>query len=101
MAGWNQSSIDMQSSRILIAGGAGYIGSHAAKAMRLAGCEPVVFDDLTSGHEHAVRRGPLVRGDIRNTEALRAAIRQYRPDALMQFAARIDVAEGEKDPSHF
>ena len=39
--------------RILIAGGAGYIGSHAAKAVRLAGHEPVVLDDLTSGHEHA------------------------------------------------
>jgi UDP-arabinose 4-epimerase len=87
--------------RILITGGAGYIGSHTAKALRLAGREPIVFDDLTSGHEHAVRWGPLVKGDIRDAEALRAAIRQYRPDAVMQFAARIEVGEGERNATHF
>lgn len=87
--------------RILICGGAGYIGSHAAKALRQAGREPIVFDDLTSGHEHAVRWGPLVKGDVRNADALRAAIREHKPDAVMQFAARIEVGEGEKDPAHF
>ncbi len=87
--------------RILICGGAGYIGSHAAKALRLAGREPVVFDDLTSGHEHAVRWGPLVKGDVRDAQALRAAIREHKPDAVMQFAARIEVGEGERDPAHF
>jgi UDP-glucose-4-epimerase GalE len=87
--------------RIMIVGGAGYVGSHAAKAVRLAGREPVVFDDLSSGREHAVKWGPLVRGDIRNADAVRAAIREYRPDAVMQFAARIEVGEGEKDPAHF
>jgi UDP-glucose-4-epimerase GalE len=87
--------------RILVTGGAGYIGSHAAKALRLAGREPVVFDDLSCGHAHAVRWGPLVEGDIRDGEALRAAIRRYRPDAVMNFAARIEVGEGEKDPAHF
>src|SRR5215510_14242442 len=87
--------------RILVAGGAGYIGAHAAKALRQAGREPIVFDDLSCGHAHAVKWGPLVRGDIRNPEHLRAAIRQYRPDAVMNFAARIEVGEGEKNPSHF
>ncbi len=87
--------------RILICGGAGYIGSHAAKALKQAGREPVVFDDLTSGHEHAVKWGPLVRGDIRDAEAVRAAIRQHKPDAVMQFAARIEVGEGERNPAHF
>ena len=87
--------------RILICGGAGYIGSHAAKALRLAGREPIVYDDLTSGSEHAVRWGPLVKGDVRDADALRVAIREYRPDAVMQFAARIEVGEGEKDPAHF
>lgn len=91
----------MAEQRILIVGGAGYIGSHAAKAVRLAGHTPVVFDDLSCGHEHAVRWGPLVRGDIRNAEALRTAIREYRPFAVMQFAARIEVGEGQKDPAHF
>jgi UDP-glucose-4-epimerase GalE len=87
--------------RILIVGGAGYIGSHAAKALRKAGREPIVLDDLTSGHEHAVRWGPLVKADARDAEAVRAAIRQYKPDAVMQFAARIEVGEGEKNPAHF
>lgn len=87
--------------RILIVGGAGYIGSHAAKAVRQAGMEPVVLDDLTSGHTHAVRWGPLVKADIRNAEAVRAALREYRPESVMQFAARIEVGEGEKNPSHF
>ncbi len=91
----------MSVERILIVGGAGYIGSHAAKAVRLAGREPIVFDDLSCGHEHAVRWGPLVKGDIRNAEAVRAAIREHKPDAVMQFAARIEVGEGEKDPAHF
>ena len=91
----------MMVKRILIAGGAGYIGSHAAKALRLSGREPIVFDDLSCGHAHAVKWGPLVRGDIRNADALRAAIREYKPDAVMNFAARIEVGEGEKNPSHF
>ena len=91
----------MSLDRVLIVGGAGYIGSHAAKAVRLAGREPVVFDDLSCGHAHAVKWGPLVKGDIRNADAVRAAIREHRPSAVMQFAARIEVGEGEKDPAHF
>lgn len=91
----------MSLERVLIVGGAGYIGSHAAKAVRLAGREPVVFDDLSCGREHAVKWGPLVRGDIRNAEDVRAAIRDYKPTVVMQFAARIEVGEGEKDPGHF
>lgn len=91
----------MSTDRVLIVGGAGYIGSHAAKAVRLAGREPVVFDDMSCGREHAVRWGPLVKGDIRDAEAVRAALRTYKPAAVMQFAARIEVGEGEKDPAHF
>jgi UDP-glucose-4-epimerase GalE len=87
--------------RVLVAGGAGYIGSHAAKALRLAGREPIVFDDLSCGRQHAVKWGPFVQGDIRNPEHVRAAIRQYKPDAVMNFAARIEVGEGEKNPAHF
>jgi len=91
----------MTAKRVLVAGGAGYIGSHAAKALRQTGFEPVVFDDLSSGHEHAVRWGPLVRGDIRNADAVRAVIREYRPQAVMNFAARIEVGEGERNPAAF
>jgi UDP-arabinose 4-epimerase len=91
----------MTAQRVLIAGGAGYIGSHAAKALARAGREPVVFDNLSSGHSHAVKWGPMVHGDIGDAEALRAAIRQYRPDAVMHFAARIEVGEGEREPVDF
>jgi UDP-arabinose 4-epimerase len=87
--------------RVLIAGGAGYIGAHAAKALSLAGREPVVFDNFSTGHAHSVRWGPAVNGDIRNADQVRAAIRQYKPDAVMHFAARIEVGEGEKDPLGF
>ena len=91
----------MTAKRVLIAGGAGYIGSHAAKALARAGREPIVFDDLSSGHGHAVKWGPMVQGDIGDADALRAAIRQYRPDAVMHFAARIEVGEGEREPIDF
>lgn len=91
----------MKASRVLIAGGAGYIGSHAAKAVAAAGGLPIVYDNLSAGHEHAVRWGPLVRGDIRDSDTLRAAIREHRPDAVMHFAARIEVGEGEVAPASF
>ncbi|PWE18681.1 UDP-glucose 4-epimerase GalE [Marinicauda salina] len=83
---------------ILVAGGAGYIGSHACKALHAAGYRPVVYDDLSSGHEHAVRWGPLVRGDIRDVAALDAAFAEHRPAAVMHFAASIEVGEGEREP---
>ena len=50
--------------RILVTGGAGYIGSHTAKLLAAAGHEPVVFDDLSQGHEWAVKWGPLERGSL-------------------------------------
>jgi len=91
----------MTAKRVLVAGGAGYIGAHACKALALAGREPIVFDNMSSGHAHAVRWGPMVRGDIRNADQVRAAIREHKPDAVMHFAAKIEVGEGEKDPLGF
>ena len=58
-------------SRILVTGGAGYIGSHCCKALAAAGFEPVVFDNLATGHREAVRWGPLIEGDMRDADALR------------------------------
>jgi UDP-arabinose 4-epimerase len=99
---WDFSGRDsMKAQRVLIAGGAGYIGSHAAKMLAQSGRQPIVFDNLSSGHAHAVKWGPLVRGDIRDAEVLRAAIREHRPDAVMHFAARIEVGEGEREPRAF
>lgn len=88
----------MTAQRVLVAGGAGYIGSHAAKALHAAGREPVVFDNLSKGHRDSVKWGPFVEGDIRDPDAVRAAIRAHRPDVVMHFAARIEVGESEARP---
>src|SRR4030095_5605385 len=69
--------------QILITGGAGYIGSHCAKALALAGHDGVVFDNLLFGHREFVRWGPLSEGDIRNVSALDAIFSAYRFDAVM------------------
>ncbi len=87
--------------RVLIVGGAGYIGSHVCKALAARGDEPVVFDNLSRGHEHAVRWGPLIKGDIRNAGELDAALTAYQPSAVMHFAANIEVGEGQKEPLAF
>lgn len=79
-------------------GGAGYIGSHAAKALTQAGYEVVVFDNLVAGHREAVRFGPLVEGDITDLEAVRQAIRVHGVSAVMHFAAFLDVGESVREP---
>ena len=62
---------------VLVTGGAGYIGSHACKALALAGYRPVVFDNLSRGHAWAVQWGPFVRGDLADRNAIRDAIKQH------------------------
>jgi UDP-glucose-4-epimerase GalE len=86
---------------ILVTGGAGYIGSHACKALAAAGHVPVVYDNLENGHEWAVQWGPFERGDIRERERLDAAIAAHRPDAVMHFAGYIEVGESVRDPLRF
>lgn len=71
---------------ILVTGGAGFIGSHACKALAAAGYTPVAFDNLIRGHAEFVRWGPLVKGDILNAEALDEAFRRFRPEAVIHFA---------------
>jgi len=87
--------------RILITGGAGYIGSHTAKAVARKGWQPVVFDNFSAGHEWAVKWGPCVRGDLADTEAIRAALRQHRPDAVLHFAASAYVGESVSNPRKY
>jgi UDP-glucose-4-epimerase GalE len=84
--------------RVLVVGGAGYIGSHCARALVEDGFEVVTFDDLSTGHAQAVQ-GPLVVGDIRDGAALRRALRAHRPDAVMHFAAKALVGESVTHPS--
>lgn len=87
--------------RVLVTGGAGYIGSHAAKALHRAGYEVVVYDSLVAGHREAVQFGPLVVGDIADVGAVRAAIRDHEISAVMHFAAFLDVGESVREPARY
>ena len=86
------------SQSILVTGGAGYVGSHACKALAGAGYLPVVYDNLSRGRREAVRWGPFVEGDLVDRERLAAALRSHRVDAVMHFAALAYVGESVGDP---
>src|SRR5438094_1870218 len=87
------------SQSVLVTGGAGYIGSHACKALARAGYRPVVFDNLSRGHRAAVRWGPLVEGDLAERGKLAAALERQRVSAVMHFAAYAYVGESVTDPA--
>jgi UDP-arabinose 4-epimerase len=87
--------------RVLVTGGAGYIGSHTCKVLARAGHTPIVFDNLSSGHADAVRWGPLHIGDILDPDALDAAFIAHRPDIVIHFAALAYVGESVVDPSKY
>lgn len=84
--------------KVLVTGGAGYIGSHACKALATAGYEPVVYDNLGRGHRWAVKWGPLEEGDISDTLKVIDVIERHQPVALMHFAAYTYVGESVAEP---
>ncbi len=84
---------------ILVTGGAGYIGSHVSKALYENGYTPVVFDNLSSGHLHAVQWGPFIEGDLHDTFALKAAFEKFSPLAVIHLAASINVRESLTNPA--
>jgi UDP-glucose-4-epimerase GalE len=84
--------------KVLVTGGAGFIGSTTCRALREAGHEPVVFDDFSTGHEWAAKGLAVCRGDIRDEGALLKALKEHRPDAVMHFAAKAVVPESVADP---
>lgn len=84
--------------KILVTGGAGFIGSHACKALAKRGYTPVVYDNLSRGHRDAVRFGPLEIGDLADGDRLQAVLRMYRPAAVMHFAAFAYVGESVEKP---
>ena len=84
---------------VLVTGGAGYIGSHACKALAQAGYTPVTYDNLSRGHRHTVRWGPLVEGDIGDRAAVLAALREHRISSVMHFAAFAYVGESGTNPA--
>ena len=89
------------SRRILVTGGAGYIGSHACKALARAGCVPVTLDSLVTGHRWAVRWGPFEQADLADREAVARVLRRHRIDAVMHFAAFALVGESMADPGKY
>ncbi|PJC75572.1 MAG: UDP-glucose 4-epimerase GalE, partial [Syntrophobacterales bacterium CG_4_8_14_3_um_filter_58_8] len=84
--------------KILVTGGAGYIGSHVVKALGEAGHEIIVFDNLSTGHEWAILSGLLCRGDLADRATIREALVAFRPEAVMHFAASIQVEESVREP---
>ncbi len=86
---------------MLVTGGAGYIGSHAAKLLHRAGYRVVVFDSLVAGHRAAAQFGELVEGDIADTAAVREALRRHTIVGVMHFAAFLDVGESVREPAKY
>jgi UDP-glucose-4-epimerase GalE len=85
--------------KILVTGGAGYIGSHACKALAASGFEPITYDNLTRGNRWAVKWGPLEVGDIGDQTRLRAVLDRYQPAAVIHFAAFAYVGESVENPN--
>jgi len=83
---------------IVVTGGAGYIGSHTCKALAQAGLRPIVVDNLSNGHEWAVKWGVLERGDIRDGQFLDSVFDRWKPRAVIHFAGLIQVGESVRHP---
>lgn len=86
---------------VLVAGGAGYIGSHTAKALRRAGMLPVVVDNLATGNRWAVRFGPFAEGSIASRALIRETVREYGIRGAILFAAHAYVGESTQDPAKY
>ncbi len=84
--------------KVLVTGGAGYIGSHACKVLSREGFEPVTYDNLVTGWEDAVRFGPFEKGCLLDSERLTQVVRKHSPKAVMHFAALSNVGEASKLP---
>ena len=87
--------------KVLVTGGAGYIGSHTAKALATAGHEPVVLDNLSEGHRWAVKWGPLIEGDLADSGLIRSTLRDHRIEAVIHFAAHGYVGESVTNPRKY
>ncbi len=87
--------------RILVTGGAGYIGSHVSRALAASGFLPVAYDNLCHGHAWAVRWGPLEIGDLQDTARLEVVLRQHRPLAVIHLAGLIAAGESVGDPTSY
>ena len=87
--------------RVLVCGGAGYIGSHMTALLAAEGHEPVVFDNFSKGHRSAVKGRKTIVGDLADSDLLVETLRKERIEAVMQFAAWIEAGESVKFPLSF
>ncbi|WP_158964991.1 UDP-glucose 4-epimerase GalE [Chachezhania sediminis] len=86
---------------VLVTGGAGYIGSHACKALKHAGYTPVTYDNFVTGWRDAVKFGPLEEGDLHDRARLDEVFAKHKPVAVMHFAALSQVGEAMKEPGKY
>ena len=95
-------ALGLSGQKIIVVGGAGYIGSHVCKKISDLGGSPVTFDNFSAGHKHAVKYGPWVDVDVRNTEAIHSACDDHNDaQAVVHLASSIEVGFGEKEPAEF
>lgn len=87
--------------RVLVAGGAGYIGSHTCKALAGAGHQPIVYDNLHTGHPWAVKWGPFVKGDLNDAARLGETLKEHKVEAVINFAALAYVGESNVEPTRY
>lgn len=87
--------------RVLVVGGAGYIGSHTCTALAAGGFEPVVYDNLSTGYRSFVRWGPFVEGDLLDKSRLTRAFAEHRPVIALHFAACAYVGESVENPAKY
>lgn len=85
--------------RVLVVGGAGYVGSHVCRALKECGYLPVVYDNLSNGHVWAVRWGPLEFGELADRERLETVMERYHPIAVIHLAGLIAVGDSVADPA--
>ena len=87
--------------RVLVCGGAGYIGSNMALMLKAGGFEPVVFDNLSRGHRNAAGKAEFIKGDLADYELLVKTLKEYEIEVVMHFAALIEVGESVEVPLEF
>ncbi len=86
---------------VLVSGGAGYIGSHAVRALSAAGHTPVVIDNFSTGHREFVSGISCVEADVGDKAAVAQAVKQYGVEAAMHFASFINVGDSVHDPRSY
>jgi len=90
-----------KTSKVLVTGGAGYVGSHACKMLAAAGHVPVTIDNLVHGHRKSVRWGPFIEGDLADRHLLMRTLQEHEIDTVMHFAAYAYVGESMEDPGRY